>query len=85
VTVTVTTSSTPDVLNIPREALHASGGQDFVYVLDGETLRKTPVKTGIITLTAIQIVDGLHEGDSVALGTTNGLPIVDKVPVKVTQ
>ena len=85
VTVTVTTSSTPDVLNIPREALHASGGQDFVYVLDGETLRRTPVKTGIITLTAIQIVDGLHEGESVALGTTNGLPIVDKVPVRVAQ
>jgi HlyD family secretion protein len=85
VTVTVTTSSTPDVLNIPREALHASGGQDFVYVLNGETLRKTPVKTGIITLTAIQIVDGLHEGESVALGTTNGLPIVDRVPVKVVQ
>jgi len=85
VTVTVTTSNTPDVINIPREALHASGGQDFVYVLDGETLRRTPVKTGIITLTAIQIVDGLHEGETVALGTANGQPIVDKVPVKVLQ
>ncbi len=83
VTVTVTTSSTPDVINIPREALHASGGQDFVYVLDGETLRRTPVKTGIITLTSIQIVNGLHEGETVALGTANGQPIVDRVPVKV--
>jgi hypothetical protein len=36
-------------------------------------------------LTAIQIVDGLHEGESVALGTANGQPIVDKVPVKVVQ
>jgi HlyD family secretion protein len=85
VTVTVTTSSTPGVLNIPREALHASGGQDFVYVLDGDTLRRTPVKTGVMTLTSIQIVDGLHEGESVALGTTNGQPIVDHVPVKVVQ
>src|SRR5271170_5376493 len=85
VTVTVTTSSTPDVLNIPREALHANGGQDFVYVLDGDRLRKTPVKTGVITLTAIQIVAGLREGELVALGTTNGQPIVDRVPVKVVQ
>jgi HlyD family secretion protein len=85
VTVTVTTSSTADVLNIPREALHASGGQDFVYVLDGETLRRVPVKTGLITLTAIQIVSGLREGETVALGTTNGQPVVDHVPVKVVQ
>ena len=85
VTVTVTTSSSPDVLNIPREALHANGGQDFVYVLDGDRLRRTPVKTGIITLTAIQIVDGLREGQTVALGTSNGQPIVDRVPVKIVQ
>jgi HlyD family secretion protein len=85
VTVTVTTSSTPDALNIPREALHASGGQDFVYVLDGETLRHTPVKTGVITLTAIQIVSGLREGETVAVGTANGQPIVDRVPVRVVQ
>ncbi len=85
VTVTVTTSSTPDALNIPREALHASGGQDFVYVLDGETLRRTPVKTGVITLTAIQIVSGLREGETVAVGTANGQPILDRVPVRVVQ
>jgi HlyD family secretion protein len=83
VTVTVTTSSTPDVLNVPREALHTSGGRDFVYVLDGDQLRRVPVKTGVITLTAIQIVDGLRQGQSVAIGTTNGLPLVDGVPVKV--
>jgi len=83
VTVTVTTSSTPNVLNVPREALHTSDGRDFVYVLDGDQLRRVPVKTGVITLTAIQIVDGLRQGQSVAIGTTNGLPLVDGVPVKV--
>ncbi len=85
VTVTVTTSSTTDVLNVPREALHANGGQDFVYVLEGDRLRRAPVKTGVITLTAIQIVEGLREGQIVALGTTNGQPIVDRVPVRVVQ
>jgi HlyD family secretion protein len=54
-------------------------------VLDGDRLRRTPVKTGIITLTAIQIVDGLREGQTVALGTSNGQPIVDRVPVKIVQ
>jgi HlyD family secretion protein len=85
VTVTVTTSSTSNVLNIPREALHSNGGEDFVYVLDGEKLVRTPVQVGVNNLTSIQISSGLKEGQVVAIGTTNGQPIVDGVPVKVVQ
>jgi HlyD family secretion protein len=85
VTVTVTTSSTPGILKIPREALHSGGGEDFVYLLSGETLRRVPVKVGVNNLTAIQIVSGLSEGQTVATGTTNGQPIADGVPVKVVR
>jgi len=85
VTVTVTTSSTSNVLYIPREALHSSDGEDFVYLLAGEKLRRVPVKVGANNLTAIQVTDGLREGQTVALGTTNGQPIVDGVPVKVVE
>lgn len=83
VTVTVTTNNTPNVLYIPREALHASGGQQFVYVLEGDRLRRAPVTVGTPNLTSIQIVSGLNEGQTVALGTSNGQPIVDRVPVRV--
>jgi HlyD family secretion protein len=83
VTVTVTTSNTPNVLNVPREALHSNAGQDFVYVLEGDMLRRASVTVGAPNLTAIQIVSGLREGQTVAIGTTNGQPIVDGVPVKV--
>jgi len=85
VTVTVTTSSTSNVLNIPREALHSNGGEDFVYVLDGEKLVRTLVKVGVNNLTSIQVTSGLKEGQVVAVGTTNGQPIVDGVPVKVVR
>ncbi|AXC10411.1 putative RND efflux membrane fusion protein [Acidisarcina polymorpha] len=85
VTVTVTTGSISGVLEIPREALHSGEGRDFVYVLDGEKLRRVPVKVGVNNLTAIQIVSGLQEGQTVAVGTTNGQPIVDGVPVKVVR
>jgi HlyD family secretion protein len=83
VTVTVTTSSTQNSVNVPREALHANGGQDFVYTLEGEVLRRVPVKVGVNNLTSIQIVSGLEEGQTVALGTTNNQPLIDGVPVKV--
>ena len=85
VTVTVTTSSTPNILNIPREALHSNDGQDFVYLLDGEKLRRVPVKVGVNNLTSIQITAGLQEGQTVAVGTTNGLPIIDGVPVRIVR
>jgi HlyD family secretion protein len=85
VTVTVTTSSTRDVLTIPREALHSNAGEDFVYLLDGEKLRRAPVKVGVNNLTSVQILSGLHEGQTVTTGTTNGQPIVDGVPVKIVN
>jgi HlyD family secretion protein len=83
VTVTVTVSSTSNILSIPREALHSNDGEDFVYLLVGEKLRRAPVKVGVNNLTSIQITSGLQEGQIVAVGTTNGQPIVDGVPVKV--
>lgn len=85
VTVTVTTSSTPNILYIPREGLHSSDGEDFVYRLEGEKLRRVRVKVGVNNLTEIQITDGLREGETIALGTTNGQPIIDGVPVKIVQ
>jgi HlyD family secretion protein len=85
VTVTATTSSTPNILNIPREALHSNAGEDFVYLLDGEKLRRALVKVGVNNLTSIQIVSGLREGQAVAVGTTNGQPLADGVPVKVVR
>jgi HlyD family secretion protein len=85
VTVTATTSSTANTLTMPREALHSSGGRDFVYVVDGDVLRRTPVQVGTNNLTSIQIVSGLHEGQTVAIGTTNGLPLLDGVPIKIAR
>jgi HlyD family secretion protein len=85
VTVTVTTSSTADTLNIPREALHSAEGENFVFVLNGERLKRSPVKVGVNNLISIQILSGLHEGQQVAIGTTNGEPVIDGVPVKVVR
>jgi HlyD family secretion protein len=85
VTVTVTTSNTPNVLTVPRDALHTEQGQSFVYrVMDG-TLRRTPVKVGALNLTQVEILSGLKEGDIVALGTTNGQPVSEGVAVKIVR
>jgi HlyD family secretion protein len=85
VTVTVTTSSQPDALSVPREALHSENGKPYVYRIVSDQLLRTPVVTGISNLTQTAILSGLKDGDWVATGTSNGQPLQQGVPIKVVQ
>ncbi len=85
VTVTVTTQRVQNALTIPRDALHREAGTDYVFLVHGNSVRRRTVKTGAINLTQVQIVSGLVEGDEVALGTTNGEPLAEGVPVRIIQ
>ena len=81
VTVTVTTSSDPHALSIPREALRSENGKTYVYKIEGDDLKKTFVVTGAINLTQVAILSGLKNGDWVATGTTTGQPLQEGVPI----
>ena len=85
VTVTVTTSSEPNALTVPREALHSENGKPYVYKIVKESLQRTSVVTGTTNLTQVAIISGLNEGDWVATGTTNGLPLQEGLPIKVVR
>jgi HlyD family secretion protein len=81
VRVTVTVANEASALNVPRDAVHTDRGQSYVYRLIDGTLHRTAVKTGNHNLTQMEILSGLKENDVVALGSTNGQPIGDRVPV----
>ncbi len=85
VTVTVTTSSQSDVLNIPRESLFSQSGKPYVFKVVGDELQKTPVVTGALNLTQVAILSGLAQGDKVATGTSSGEPLQAGMPIKVVQ
>lgn len=85
VRVTALISNEPNALNIPREALHTENGQTYVYRVKGDTLHRTPITVGQINLTQVEVLSGLNEGDVVALGSTNGQPIGDGVPISVVR
>ncbi len=85
VVVTVTTHEVKDALTVPREALHIEGGRDYVYVVSGGTLHRTVVQVGAINLTLVQILSGLRDHTVVALGTTNGAPITEGVPIRIVN
>ena len=63
----IRTAVANDAIAIPKEALHHDATGDWVFLLRGNTIQHRPVKTGIGTVTTIQILDGLQEGDRVAL------------------
>ncbi len=85
VTVTVTTSSEPNTLSMPREALHSENGKPYVYKVVNDRLVRTSVTTGTINLTQVAILSGLNEGDWVATGTVNGQPLQEGIPIKVVR
>ncbi len=85
VTVTVTISSEPNALSMPREALHEQNGKYFVYKVVDKQLKRVPVTIGSPNLTQVSILSGLEDGDMVATGTTNGQPLQEGVPIKEEQ
>ena len=85
VTVTVTTADVPDALNVPRDALHTERGKSYVYRVINGKLKRTPVTVSALNLTQVEITSGVKEGDTVALGTTNGQLITDNTPVRIQQ
>ncbi len=85
VTVKVTLSSEKNTLSIPREALRYENGNAYVFRIIGDELVRTPVTIGTLNLAQVAILSGLSDGDEVATGTLNGLPLQEGVPIKVTQ
>jgi HlyD family secretion protein len=85
VNVTVTTSSEPGVLSIPREALFSQNGQPYVFKVSGDSLVRQQVVTGIVNLTRVAILSGLQDGDQVATASLSGQPLQEGVPIKVAR
>jgi len=85
VTLTVTTSSLPDTLSMPREALHEQNGKYFAFKVENGELVRAAITIGSPNLTQVPILSGLEVGDEVAIGTTNGQPLQEGVPIKEEQ
>ncbi len=85
VNVTVTLSSDPNAMIVPRESLRSENGKPYVFKVVDNSLARTPVVTGIVNLTQVAIVSGLQDGDEVATGTTSGQPLQAGVPIKALR
>ena len=63
-----------DVLMVPLEALFSDQGEQYVYIKNGSSFRKTFIKAGAVNSNFAMISEGLEEGELVALSN----PFADK-------
>jgi HlyD family secretion protein len=79
VNVEIISQTVEQALTIPKEAVRNQGGESGVYVLAGDKLEWKKIGAGVANTTRTQ-VEGLKEGDAVALSTDKML--MDGMQVK---
>lgn len=67
VNVEIETARVQNALSIPKQALRRRLGEDGVWKLSGDKLQWQPIQAGVSNLTAVQVVQGLREGESIVL------------------
>ncbi len=67
----------PAVTAIPLSAVVESVRGPFVYVLNGRSFLRTPVKLGTAQDRVVEVLDGLFEGDEVVTNGAAGLWMVE--------
>ncbi len=63
----IRTAVAQNALVIPREALRHDSDGDYVFTVKDETVERRAVETGISSISLVQVVRGLSEGELVAL------------------
>jgi hypothetical protein len=79
----VLSKTVENALAAPKEALRRESGQTVAYVLAGGKLERRVVKTGTSSITRVEILEGLKEGELVALPTEVLLRAGDEVKPEV--
>jgi HlyD family secretion protein len=85
VNVSIITAHNGNALTVSRESVHDSDGKRYVFKIVDDRLRSQEVKTGITSLTRVEIVQGLEPGAHIALGAVNAQPLRNGMEVKVIE
>jgi HlyD family secretion protein len=63
--------SKPNVLMVQRGPFVDSSGGRFAYVVDDDMAVRRPIEVGSASMTAIEVVSGLNEGDRIVISGTD--------------
>jgi HlyD family secretion protein len=65
----IRTAVVENAVVIPKECLRRDGAGEFVFAARGNRVARQVVRTGVSSVTRLQILEGLQPGDAVALPT----------------
>ncbi len=82
VDVAIVVAEAPHALQVPVEAIFYQDGQPFVYRIDANRARATPVQLGLSSVAATEIAQGLEDGALVVSGPAAGLEDGMRVDVR---
>ena len=85
VNVSIISARHDNALTVSREAVHDVDGKRYVYTIADEKIDAQEVQTGLSSLTRVEIVKGIPEGATVALGAINAQPLRSGMDVKVVE
>lgn len=81
VNASIETKEIPNAILVPKEAIRSINNEEGVYVIANETLEFRKVKLGARNVVSAVVLDGIKEGDLVALGPEANLKPGLKVQV----
>nr|WP_321465715.1 efflux RND transporter periplasmic adaptor subunit [uncultured Desulfobulbus sp.] len=70
-------------LAVPLYAVVSRNNEQFVYLAEGEKVRKQPVKLGVIQQWQVEVTQGLHPGDRILIEGQR--EVEDGQPIKVIR
>jgi HlyD family secretion protein len=85
VNVSIVTAQHANALTVSRESVHDLEGKRYVFQILDDKLHTQEVKTGITSLTRVEVVQGLLENAQVALSAVSPQPLRNGMDVKVVE
>ena len=73
--------SRQDVLMVERGPFLEQEGGRFAYVVDGSRAERRPITTGAVSLNAVEILDGLAEGERIVVSGSDQFDAADRVRI----
>jgi len=70
-----------DVVKVERGPFVDQSGGRYVYVVDGSTATRRPVRLGASSLAEIEVLDGLKPGDQIVVAGSDRFGDADKIRI----
>lgn len=70
-----------NVLMVERGPFLEQEGGRFAYVVDGSRAERRPIRTGAASLNAVEIIEGLHEGERIVVSGSDLFDGADRVRI----